>query len=98
VLEIAQLFAAALGKKFTYLPTPPALASLAFSPGLVQRFFGMPVQSLEYFHHECRHDTANAVRDLEPMGVRCPPFASYVEKLVSFYREKKAEVRRTAMI
>jgi hypothetical protein len=30
--------------------------------------------------------------------VRCPPFASYVERLVRFYRDKKAEVRRSAMI
>ena len=97
-LEVARLFAGALGKRFAYLPVPPPVATAAFTPGFVQRFFGMPVQSLEYFHHECRHDPANAQHDLEPLGVRCPPFASYVERLVEFYRAKKAEVRRSAMI
>jgi thioester reductase-like protein len=97
-LETARLFARALGKTFVYVPVPPAVAAAAFSPGAVQRFFGMPVQALEYFHHECRHDPANALRDLEPLGVSCPPFASYVDRLVSFYRAKKAEVRRGAMI
>ena len=97
-LEVARLFAAALGKRFAYVPVPPPVATAAFTPGVVQRFFGMPVQSLEYFHHECRHDTSNALHDLEPMGVRCPPFASYVDRLVAFYRARKAEVRRGAMI
>jgi nucleoside-diphosphate-sugar epimerase len=97
-LEIARLMATALGKRFTYVPVPARVASAAFRPGAVQRFFGMPVQSLDYFDHPCRHDPANALRDLEPFGVRCPPFASYVDGLVRFYRERKAEVRRTAMV
>lgn len=98
VLETARLFAAALGKRFAYVPVPPRIAAAAFRPAVVQRFFGMPVQALEYFHHECRHDPANALQDLEPIAVRCPPFASYVDRLVGFYRAKKTEVRRSAMI
>ena len=97
-LEVARWFADALGKRFAYVPVPPAVARAAFTPGAVQRFFGMPVQSLEYFHHECRHDPSFALQDLAPMDVRCPPFRSYVERLVSFYRARKAEVRRSAMI
>ena len=97
-LEVARSFAGALGKSFAYVPVPPALARAAFTPAAVQRFFGMPVQSLEYFHHECRHDPSNALQDLAPMDVRCPPFRSYVDRLVGFYRAKKAEVRRSAMI
>ena len=97
-LEIARLLARALGKRFAYVPVPRRLASAAFRPRAVQEFFGMPVQSLDYFDHPCRHDATEALRDLGPMGVRCPPFASYVDRLVRFYREKKAEVRRGAMI
>jgi thioester reductase-like protein len=97
-LEIARLLARALGKRFAYVPVPARLASAAFRPRAVQEFFGMPVQSLDYFDHPCRHDATEALRDLGPMGVSCPPFATYVDRLVRFYREKKAEVRRAAMI
>jgi nucleoside-diphosphate-sugar epimerase len=97
-LEVARLFAEALGKRFTYVPVPAFVATAAFTPGVVQRFFGMPVQALAYFDHPCRHDASQARHDLDPLGVHCPPFASYVEPLVRFYREKKAEVRRTAMV
>jgi thioester reductase-like protein len=97
-LDVARWFASALGKRFAYVPVPPLLAQAAFTPGPVQRFFGMPVQSLEYFHHECRHDPSHALQDLAPMGVRCPAFRTYVDQLVGFYRTRRAEVRRNAMI
>ncbi|HVR71182.1 MAG TPA: SDR family oxidoreductase [Vicinamibacteria bacterium] len=97
-LEIARLLAGALGKRFLYVPVPALVAAAAFRPALVQSFFGMPVQALDYFDHPCRHDPSQALHDLEPLGVRCPPFASYVDRLVRFYRDKKAEVRRSAMI
>jgi hypothetical protein len=38
------------------------------------------------------------VADLAPIGVSCPPFAGYVDRLVAFYREKKGQVRREAMV
>jgi thioester reductase-like protein len=97
-LDIARMFARALGKSFYYVPVPPVVATAAFTPGAVQRFFGMPVQSLAYFDHPCRHDATQAQQDLAPFDVRCPPFAAYVDRLVKFYREKKAEIRRSAMI
>jgi thioester reductase-like protein len=97
-LDIARALARALGKRFTYVPVPAALARAAFTPGAVQRYFGMPVQSLDYFDHPCVHDSTQARQDLEPMGVHCPPFPEYVDRLVRFYLQKKAEVRRTAMI
>jgi thioester reductase-like protein len=98
VFEISRLLARALGKRFAYVPVSPRLAAAAFRPRVVQAFFGMPVQALDYFDQPCRHDVTQALGDLEPMGVRCPPFAGYVDRLVQFYREKKAEVRRGAMI
>jgi thioester reductase-like protein len=97
-LEIARLLARALGKRFAYVPVPPRVAAAAFRPRAVQEFFGMPVQTLDYFDHPCRHDATEALRALGPMGVHCPPFAAYVDRLVRFYRTNKAEVRRGAMV
>jgi thioester reductase-like protein len=97
-LEIARALARALGKRFAYVPVPMAVARAAFTPAAVQRFFGMPVQSIDYFDHPCRHDSTQAQRDLDPMGVRCAPFAEYADRLVRFYLERKNDVRRSAMI
>jgi len=96
--EIAELFARSLGKSFVYPPVPLAVARLMFAPGLVQRFFGMPVEHLDYFDHPCRYDAAVATQDLQAMGISCPRFPDYVQRLVAFYRAKKGSVRRDAMV
>jgi hypothetical protein len=98
VFEIERLFARALGKRFLYVPVPAALARAVFKPRAVQRFFGMPVETLDYFDHPCRYDASQATADLAPLGVRCPRFPDYVDRLVAFYRQKRSEVRRAAMI
>ena len=98
VYETGRLMARALGKSFAYAPVPLAVAKAAFAPRAVQRFFGMPAQTLDYFDSQCRYDTTNARRDLEPMGVRCPALPEYIDKLVAFYRLKRGQVRREAMI
>ena len=96
--EVGELFARALGKRFAYVPVPAGLARALFAPAWVQRHFGMPVQSLDYFDHPCRYDTAQATRDLADLGVQCPPLPSYVDRLVAFYRAHRDGVRRAAMV
>jgi nucleoside-diphosphate-sugar epimerase len=98
VIEVAELMARAIGKSFVYTPVPLALARLLFSPRAVQGYFGMPVQSLDYFDHPCRYDASQATADLSALGVFCPRFSDYAQRLVAFYLEKKGRVRREAMI
>ena len=98
VIEVAELFAHALGRRFVYAPVPLAAAKLLFGPAAVQRFFGMPMQSLDYFDHPCHYDSTQATAALAPMGVWCPRFEDYVQTLVAFYRNRKDRVRREAMI
>lgn len=98
VYEVGRLMAHALGKKFLYPPVPLAVAKALFRPRPVQRFFGMPAQTLDYFAHQCRYDTSNATRDLTPLGVRCPALPEYIDRLVAFYLQKRGQVRREAMI
>jgi thioester reductase-like protein len=97
-VEIAELFAKALGKSFVYVPVPMTLARALFSPGPVQRFFGMPVEALAYFDDGVRHDATEATRDLASLGIECPRLPDYVPRLVEFYARKRDEVRREAMI
>lgn len=98
VFEVEEIFAKALGKSFLYVPVPMMVAKASFAPGAVQRFFGIPVQALDYFDHPCYYDTTQARRDLTPLGITCPRFQDYVQRLVAFYRLKRGEIRRGAMI
>jgi thioester reductase-like protein len=98
VFEVGELLARELGKRFAYVPVPTSVAKAVFRPRAVQRFFGMPVQSLDYFDHPCQYDCTQATRDLGALGVTCPPFASYVKPLVAFYLRRKGAVRREAMV
>ena len=95
--EISELFAKALGKQFVYVPVPTAAARLLFSPGPVERFFGMPAVTLDYFDHPLRYDNSLAAADLAPFGLSCPRFPDYVQALVAFYRAHADEITRGAM-
>jgi len=98
VFEVEELFAKALGKSFLYMPVPVAVAKAFFTPGPLQRYFGMPVQSIDYFDHPCRYDSSQTVRDLAASGLTCPRFQDYAQRLVAFYKEKREQIRRGAMI
>jgi hypothetical protein len=97
-VEIAEMFAQAIGKKFAYVPVPMAVAKALFAPRLVQRFFGMPPQALDYFDDPVRHDATQATKDLAELGVECPHLADYVATLVEFYQQHRDTVRKSAMI
>ncbi len=97
-LEIAQLLAKSIGKSFVYVPVPLLIAQIALAAPQVSRFLGMPSQTLDYFDHPVHYDAARATRDLARFGVACPPFADYVQTLVAFWRKKKSEITRGAMI
>ena len=96
--EIEEMFARALDKSFVYVPVPLPVAQLLFWPPPVQRYFGMPVQTLDYFDFPGRYDAAQATADLARFGVVCPHFRDYVQTLVAFYLKKVGEITRGAMI
>ncbi|HEY2944182.1 MAG TPA: 3-beta hydroxysteroid dehydrogenase, partial [Vicinamibacteria bacterium] len=98
VIDVERLFARALGKSFVYVPVPKRLAKAVFGLGPVQRHFGMPVQSLDYFDHPLRFDTTEAGRALASLGLECPRLPDYADRLVSFYLQKRGAVRREAMV
>jgi thioester reductase-like protein len=96
--ELAEMFAEAIGKRFVQVPVPLRVARAFFSPKPVQRFFGMPMEALDYFDDPVRHDTARASQDLGELGIECPRLDDYITRLVEFYRAHKEKVRREAMI
>ena len=98
VIEVEKLFARALGKTFLYMPVPKRAAKAVFGLRPVQRHFGMPVESLDYFDHPLRFDTTEASRALAALGLECPRLPDYADRLVSFYRERRGTIRREAMV
>lgn len=98
VADVARLMAREMGKSYVLVPVPKAVAKALFGPSRVQRYFGMPVQTLDYFDHPCRYDTTQATADLRAVGVACPSFPSYVGPMVAFYRAHRDGVRRAAMV
>jgi nucleoside-diphosphate-sugar epimerase len=98
VLDLEKLFARSLGKSFVYVPVPKGAAKAVFRLPGVQRYFGMPVQTLDYFDQPLRFDTTEATRALAALGLECPRLPDYVDRLVAFYREKRGTVRREAMV
>ena len=95
--QIEELFAQALGKTFVYAPIPLPIAKLIFAPSMVEKWFGMPSQTLDYFDHVVRYDCAQATKDLARFGVKCPRFADYAQRLVAFYLRHAGEISGKAM-
>ncbi len=96
--ELTEMFAQAIGKSFLFVPVPMAVAKAFFAPKPVQRFFGMPLQALDYFDDPVRHDATQATRDLAELGIECPRLADYLPRLVTFYKAHRDDVRREAMV
>jgi thioester reductase-like protein len=71
---------------------PPKLAesSLRFAP--IRRWFSdTPAESIVYLNHPVKFDTRRAVDLLGPHGLAPPPFRSYVEPMVEFFRANEGE-------
>jgi len=97
-LGVAELLAKSIGKSFVYVPVPLPVARLVLAAPQVSQLLGMPSQSLDYFDHPVHYDASQATHDLGRFGLTCPPLTDYVQTLVAFWKKKKSEIRRGAMI
>jgi thioester reductase-like protein len=50
------------------------------------RITGLPHHAVPYFFVKQLYDTSEAQRLLAPHGIHCPPFASYVDRIVDYAR------------
>ncbi|WP_135806596.1 SDR family oxidoreductase [Halorussus marinus] len=81
-------FGSALDKRVLTVPASRRVARRALDslPGVADAL-GVEPAVLDYFVHPTSYTAANAIRDLRGSGVACPPFESYVEELVAYFRE-----------
>lgn len=78
--------ARATGRKVIRARVPLGVARWSLRLPVGQRLVQVPADALDYQVHPTRYDTAAATRDLAGSGVACPPFPSYVDRLVAFTR------------
>ncbi len=97
-LGIAEILAKSIGKSFVFVPVPLPIARLVFALPQVPSLLGMPGQTLDYFDHPVHYDASQATHDLARFGVTCPDFEEYVQKLVAFWKKKRSEITRGAMV
>jgi thioester reductase-like protein len=98
VNQILSEAARATGKRLVRVPLTRDLAKAAIEhvPGVYQ-LMRIPSPAIDYFVHPTHYDTRNAQADLEGSGISCPPFPSYVERLVAFMRAHP-EIGAAAMV
>jgi thioester reductase-like protein len=82
--DLFEAIARALAGRGSRLAIPAKLVRpslmLPFSPALT----GLPHAGVPYFFLEQTYDTTRARTLLEPHGITCPPFPSYVNALIDF--------------
>jgi nucleoside-diphosphate-sugar epimerase len=82
--DLFEEIARALAGRGSRLTVPPKLVQpslmLPFSPSIT----GLPHAGVPYFFIDQLYDTTRARQLLEPHGVACPPFPSYVKALIDF--------------
>jgi thioester reductase-like protein len=89
-LTTNQLFnaiARSLNDKHSVMTAPAKLVRFFLMLPPSPRITGLPHHAVPYFFVKQLYDTSQAQQLLTPHGIRCPPFASYVDQIVKFVRE-----------
>lgn len=91
--RVFELIAAAAGKRSPrgFLPANLTRA-LLHAPGL-ERFAKSPRTFLEQLITDVRFDTRNSDELFAGTGISCPPFETYVERLVTFVQDRERHKR-----
>ncbi len=82
--ELFNAIAASISGHASRLTIPAPLVHRALMLPFSPKITGLPRSAVPYFFLNQTYDTAHASKLLEPHGVRCPSFPTYVDKLVSF--------------
>lgn len=85
VREVVDAFARHLGRRVVWVPLPLGLTRRVVGsvPG-AERLLGLPAEAVDYFASPTTYSTTNTTEDLVGTGVACPPFQSYVDRLLAY--------------
>lgn len=82
--DLFEVISKALAGRGSRLQVPPPLVRSTLGLPFSQAVTGMPRAGVPYFFISQTYDTGHAQSLLEPHGVGCPPFPSYVNKLIEY--------------
>ena len=93
VLTTQQLFSEiskVIGGRDSFATVPAGIVYPVLMLPFAPKITGLPHSAVPYFFLEQMYDTTRSRELLEPHGLRCPTFATYVEALVNFVAEHPA--------
>ena len=82
--ELFNSIARSIGGRQARMTVPAALVQTSLMLPLAPRISDLPHAAVPYFFLKQGYDTTEATRLLYPHGISCPPFDSYVDKIVEF--------------
>jgi len=82
--ELFNSIARSIGGRQSRVTVPAALVHTSLMLPLAPRISDLPHAAVPYFFLKQTYDTTEATALLNPHGISCPPFNSYVDKIVEF--------------
>jgi thioester reductase-like protein len=82
--ELFNSIARSIGGRQSRVTIPAALVQTSLMLPLAPRISDLPHAAVPYFFLKQTYDTSESTALLSPHGVSCPPFNSYVDKIVDF--------------
>jgi thioester reductase-like protein len=82
--DIVALMLDIMGKAPSIGSIPSGLASLALRLRPLESALDLPRESLAYFNHGARYDTANTSDALAQTSLRCPHLSTYLDTLIHY--------------
>ncbi|MEP6569071.1 MAG: SDR family oxidoreductase [Acidobacteriota bacterium] len=82
--ELFDSISRCIGGRESSLTLPAPLVHTSLMLPLAPKVTGLPHSAVPYFFLKQTYDTARATALLEPHGISCPPFESYVQTIVNY--------------
>lgn len=96
--ELIDIVGHAVGRRVIRFPAAEPLARVALEKVTpLRKWTGIEPRAVRYFEHPTRYRCEQTLDDLDGSGVWCPPFASYVDRLVAFMAAHP-EITAAAMV
>src|SRR5512133_185158 len=91
--RVYEMIAERAGKKLPSVSVPARAFQALLQLPLLERFSGVHRPAIEYVNHLAIYNCRNLLTLLDGTGIRCPPIASYLDRLTEFVQATYARRR-----
>ncbi|MCP4502024.1 MAG: SDR family oxidoreductase [Deltaproteobacteria bacterium] len=88
-----ELIAARAGKELSKVNINYGVARRLLRVPVLSRFAKSQAQAVDYLNHLAIYNSTNTLAHLEGTGILCPPFSTYVERLMDYVSEQRRALR-----